>query len=182
MIFRLFGYIKQYKKFAILAPLTIMLETVLEVIIPFLMAKIIDIGVKNMDMNYILRTGGLMLGLALLALFFGAVAGRFAAIASTGFAKNLRHALFEKVQSLSFSNIDKFGTPSLITRLTTDVTNSQGVVMMMLRMLIRAPIMFIFATAFAVYINPRLSMVFLIAVPILVGGLSIIMSRAFPRF
>lgn len=182
MITQLFKYFDNYKKYAILAPLTIMLETVLEVIIPFLMARIIDIGVKNMDMGYILKMGGIMVSLAILALIFGAIAGRFAAVAATGFAKNLRHGLFEKVQSLSFSNMDKFGTPSLITRLTTDVTNSQNVVMMMLRMLVRAPVMFVFATAFAVYINPRLSLVFLIAVPILLVGLSLIMSKAFPRF
>lgn len=182
MITKLFKYVGDYKTFAILAPLTIVFETVLEVVIPFLMAKIIDVGVANMDMNYILKMGGLMLTMALFALIFGAVAGRFAAIAATGFAKNLRHALFEKVQALSFSNMDKFGTPSLITRLTTDVTNTQSVVMMMLRILVRAPVMFVFATAFAVYINPKLSIVFLIAVPVLIIGMSLIMSKAFPRF
>ncbi len=182
MITKLFPFLEGYKKYAVLAPLTIMGETVLEVIIPFLMAKIIDVGIKNGDMQYVLKVGGLMVAMALLALAFGALAGRFAALAAMGFAKNLRHRLFGKVQEFSFSNMDKFGTASLITRLTTDVTNTQSVVMMMLRMLVRAPIMMIFATGFAIYINAELSMVFFVAVPVLAVGLSVIMSKAFPKF
>lgn len=182
MITKLFPFLEGYKKYAVLAPLTIMGETVLEVIIPFLMAKIIDVGIKNGDMQYVLKVGGLMVAMALIALAFGALAGRFAALAAMGFAKNLRHRLFEKVQEFSFSNMDKFGTASLITRLTTDVTNTQSVVMMMLRMFVRAPIMMIFATGFAIYINAELSMVFFVAVPVLAVGLSVIMSKAFPKF
>lgn len=182
MIKKLMPYMGKYKIYAVLAPLTIVGETVLEVIIPFLMAKIVDVGIMNGDMQYVVRTGALMVCMAALALGFGIAAGRFAAVAAMGFAKNLRHHLFEKVQEFSFSNIDKFGTASLITRLTTDVTNTQNVVMMMLRMLVRAPIMLICATCFAIYINKQLSAVFLIAVPILALGLSFIMSKAFPRF
>jgi ATP-binding cassette subfamily B multidrug efflux pump len=182
MITKLLSFLREYEKSAVLAPLAIIGETVLEVIIPFLMAKIIDVGIKTGDLRYVVRVGGIMLAMALLALILGALAGRFAAIAATGFAKNLRHGLFEKVQEFSFSNIDKFGTASLITRLTTDVTNTQNVMMMMLRMLIRAPIMLICATCFAIYINAALSAVFLIAVPVLAIGLSLIMSKAFPRF
>lgn len=182
MFTKLVPFLGKYKKYAILAPLTIVGETVLEVTIPFLMAKIIDVGIMTGDMQYVLRTGGIMVVMAGLALVFGALAGRFAAVAAAGFAKNLRHGLFKKVQEFSFSNIDKYGTPSLITRLTTDVTNSQNVVMMMLRMLFRAPIMMICATCFAVYINAALSLIFFVAVPVLAVGLAVIMSKAFPRF
>ncbi|HZK02542.1 MAG TPA: ABC transporter ATP-binding protein [Anaerovoracaceae bacterium] len=182
MITRLFDFFDGYRKYAVLAPLTIVGETVLEVIIPFLMAKIIDVGIQNGDMQYVLTVGGIMVAMALSALILGAAAGRFAAVAAMGFARNLRHGLFEKVQDFSFYNIDKFGTASLITRLTTDITNTQNVVMMVLRMLVRAPIMLICATCFAIYINASLSLIFFVAIPILAVGLSLIMSKAFPKF
>ncbi len=182
MITRLFSFFGEYKKYAVLAPLTIVVESILEILIPYLMAKIIDVGIANGDMRYVLTVGGMMMLMAMLGLACGAAAGRFAAVAAMGFAKNLRHALFEKVQAFSFSNMDKFGTPSLITRLTTDVTNTQNVVMMMLRMLVRAPIMLVCATCIAVYINARLSLVFFAAIPFLAMGLFIIMTKAFPRF
>jgi ATP-binding cassette subfamily B multidrug efflux pump len=182
MITRLFTFFREYRKYAILAPLTIVGETILEIFIPYLMAKIVDVGIANKDMDYVLTVGGMMMVMAILALVCGAAAGRFAAVAAMGFAKNLRHALFEKVQEFSFSNMDKFGTASLITRLTTDVTNTQNVVMMMLRMLVRAPIMLVCATCIAVYINVKLSLVFFAGIPVLAIGLSLIMTKAFPRF
>ena len=182
MITKLFSFLGEYRKYAILAPLAVVAETVLEILIPYLMAKIIDVGISNGDMKYVFTVGGLMMLMAMLALVFGAAAGRFAAVAAMGFAKNLRHGLFEKVQDFSFSNMDKFGTASLITRLTTDVTNTQSVLMMMLRILVRAPVMLVCATGIAVYINARLSLIFFVAVPFLAIGIVIIMTKAFPRF
>jgi len=182
MITKLFSFFGEYRKYAILAPLAVVAETILEVLIPYLMAKIIDVGIANGDLKYVLTVGGTMMLMAMLALVFGAAAGRFAAVAAMGFAKNLRHGLFEKVQGFAFSNMDKFGTASLITRLTTDVTNTQSVLMMMLRILVRAPVMLICATGIAVYINARLSLIFFLAIPFLATGLILIMTKAFPRF
>jgi len=182
MIKKLIPFLGEYRRYAVLAPLAIVCETILEVLIPFLMARIIDVGIASGNMDYVLTVGGMMAAMAVLALVFGAAAGRFAALAATGYAKNLRQSLFEKVQEFSFSNMDRFSTASLITRLTTDVTNTQNVVMLMLRMLVRAPIMLVCATGIAVYINTRLSLVFFVAVPVLAAGLSIIMSKAFPKF
>ncbi|MGI6727284.1 MAG: ABC transporter ATP-binding protein [Anaerovoracaceae bacterium] len=179
---KLLPFLKKYKKYAILSPIVITVEVILEIFIPFLMSKIIDVGIANNDMKYVLFIGGLMVVMALLSLACGALAGRFAAVAAMGFAKNVRYALFEKVQKFSFTNIDKFGTPSLITRLTTDITNMQNVFMMMLRLMVRAPIMLISATSMAIYINARLSVIFFVALPIMAIALSIIMSKAFPRF
>jgi ATP-binding cassette subfamily B protein len=125
MIKKLLPCLGKYKKYAILTPIFVVFEVVLEIFIPFLMAKIIDIGVKNGDTNFILQTGGLMVLMAIFALLFGALHGRFSAIASVGFAKGLRKKIFDKIQDFSFANIDKFTTPSLVTRLTTDVTNTQ---------------------------------------------------------
>ncbi len=182
MITKLFSFLGEYRKYAILAPLAVVAETILEILIPYLMAKIIDVGIAGGDMEYVFTVGGMMMLMAMLALVFGAVAGRFAAVAAMGFAKNLRHGLFGKVQAFSFSNMDKFGTASLITRLTTDVTNTQSVLMMMLRILVRAPVMLVCATGIAVYINARLSLIFFVAIPFLAIGLAIIMAKAFPRF
>ena len=143
---KIFGYVGKYKIYAILTPITVALEVLLEILIPYLMANIIDIGVKNSDMPYILKTGGIMVSMALLALFFGAISGKFSAMASAGLAKNLRSQLFKKIQTFSFSNINNFNTASLITRLTTDVANTQHAFMMIIRMLVRSPVMLIGAT------------------------------------
>lgn len=182
MIKKLVPFLDHYKIYAILAPLAITAEVILEIFIPFLMAKMIDVGIGRNDMDYVIRTGLLMVSMALLSLVCGALAGRFSALASTGFAKNLRQGLFGKVQEFTFANIDHFSTASLITRLTTDVTNTQNAMQMMLRMLVRAPIMLVSATTMAVYINPRLSLIFVIAIPVMVLALSVIMKGAFPRF
>ena len=146
------------------------------------MAKIIDIGVKNGDTNFILQTGGLMVLMAIFALLFGALHGRFSAIASVGFAKGLRKKIFDKIQDFSFANIDKFTTPSLVTRLTTDVTNTQMAFMLVIRMLVRAPVMLVSATIMSITINPGLSLIFLFAIPALGLALLIVASKAFPRF
>jgi len=183
MIKKLTKFVGQYKIFAILSPIFVALETVLEIMIPFLMSKIVNIGVNgDGGMPYILKIGGLMLVMTLCSLFFGAMSGKCAAKASTGFAKNLRGALFHKVQEFSFSNIDKFSTASLITRMTTDVTYAQHSFMMIIRSLVRSPVMLIFATVMAYTINNKLVFIFLFAIPVLAAAISIIAAKAYPRF
>lgn len=178
----LFGLEKRYKTCAVLAPATIMVEVLLEVFIPFIMAKIIDVGIANRDVAYVLKTGALMIVCALFSLGFGVVSGRFAAVASLGFAKNLRRRLFAKVQDFSFANVDKFSTASLVTRLTTDVTNTQNTFQMIIRMCVRSPFMFISAIIMSFYINAELSLIFLVAIPVIAIPLAVIMVKAFPRF
>ena len=180
---KLMAYVGKYKKYALLAPLTIIGEVILEVLIPMVMAMIIDVGIQGEGgVPYTVKMGLVMVGMAVLSLVCGALAGKFAAQASTGFAKNIRKALFDKVQDFSFKNVDRFSTASLVTRLTTDVTNVQNAFMMMVRMAIRAPIMLIGAAVMAVSINPTLSLVFIIALPVLGVGIYLIMSNAHPRF
>lgn len=182
MIKKLKAYIKEYKKVSILAPLFVILEVVMEVIIPLLMAKIIDTGIPNQDIKYIVETGILLVISAIMSLGFGILSGRFAAKASSGFAKNLRQAMFYKIQDYSFENIDKFSTSSLITRLTTDVTNVQMAFMMIIRTLVRGPVMMILALIMSFSINVKLSCVFLGAIPILGGALIFIIKKAHPNF
>lgn len=178
----LFSHVGEYKKQAILSPVTIIGEVIMEVTIPLVMAKIIDNGINAGDISYVAKMGALMVGMALLSLMFGALAGRFSAVAAMGFAKNLRSALFRKVQDFSFSNVDKFSTASLTTRLTTDVTNVQNAFMMFIRMAFRSPVMLISATAMAVSVNAKLSVIFLFAIPVLGIAIFSIASKAFPRF
>ena len=172
----------KYKKYALLAPLTIIIEVFLEVNIPRVMAKLVDVGIANRDFSYILKMGLLMILMAVLSLVLGVFAARFASIAACGFAKGLRQGLFHKIQDFSFANMDKFTTASLVTRLTTDVNNAQMTFMMMIRMMIRAPIMLIMAVFMAVLLNAKLSLVFLFAIPVLGISLYFIASNAFPRF
>lgn len=178
----IFSHIGNYKKQAILAPVTIIGEVAMEVTIPLVMAHIIDDGIRQGKVSYVAAMGGVMVLMALFSLIFGALSGRFAAIAAMGFAKNLRSALFRKVQDFSFSNVDKFSTASLTTRLTTDVTNIQNAFMMFIRMAFRSPLMFIFATIMAVRQNAKLSLVFLVSVPILGVAVFTIVTKAHPRF
>ncbi len=178
----IFSYVGKYKKQAILSPLTIIGEVALEVLIPSVMALIIDNGIKKGDTSYVVKMGLLMVGMAVVSLCFGALAGRFSAVAGMGFAKNLRAALFRKVQDFSFANVDKFSTASLITRLTTDVTNTQNAFMMFIRMAFRSPIMLICATIMAVKMNAKLSLVFLAAIPVLGFAVFFIVTKAHPRF
>ena len=182
MIKKLLPCLEGYTKYAVLAPLTVTAEVFLEIFIPFLMAKIIDIGITNRDMAYVLKIGSLMVLMALFSLLFGALSGRYAAVAGMGFAKGIRQKLFNKIQEFSFANIDKFSTSSLVTRLTTDITNTQNAFMMIIRVLVRAPMMLISATIMAFSINRRLAMVFLLAIPLLGIALAVIAIMAFPRF
>ena len=182
MIRKLLPFAKKYWVYAVLAPLCIICEVILEVNIPRIMANIVDIGIENRDLNYITRMGILMILMAVLSLFFGAIAAHFASIASTGYAKEIRRELFYKIQDFSFANMDRFTTASLITRLTTDVTHAQMTFMMMIRMMIRAPMMLVMATVMAVTLNARLSAIFLAAIPILGLSLFIISKSAYPRF
>ena len=175
-------YFKQYKKYAILAPITVVLEVLLEIWIPYLMSDIIDIGITNKDSAYVMKIGGLMVGAALLSLLFGALSGKFAAYAATGLTKNLREALFNKIQDFSFANTDHFSTPSLITRMTTDMNFVQQSAMMMVRQLFRGPIMMIAATFLTFRINSRLAMVYLIAIPILALAIGFLSTKAHRHF
>ena len=182
MIKKLARYIKEYKKASILTPVFVVLEVVMEVIIPMLMSKIIDVGIPNSDIKYILAIGILLTLSAIMSLAFGMLSGRFAAKASSGFAKNLRKGMFYKIQNFSFEDIDKFSTSSLITRLTTDVTNVQMAFMMIIRILIRGPVMLLAALFMAFSIDARLSCVFLVAIPILGVALFYIAIKAHPNF
>lgn len=182
MIKKLARYIGEYKKQTILTPVAMIGEVGLEVTIPLLMARIVNIGVMNSDVAYIVKIGLIMIGMAIVSLTFGALSARLAATAAAGFAKNVREALFNKVLDFSFANVDKFSTASLVTRLTTDVNNVQNLFMMAIRMAIRAPTMLIMAIIMAVSVNAELAVVFIIAAPVLALAMGIIMSNAHPRF
>lgn len=182
MFKKLAKYVKEYKKSAILTPIFVILEVVMEVIIPLLMAQIIDVGIQNGDVKYILEIGGLLIVSAILSLTFGMLSGRFAAKASAGYAKNLRKEMFHKVQDYSFENIDKFSTSSLVTRMTTDVTNVQMAFQMIIRILVRGPIMMIFALLMVISISSKLSLVFFVAIPVLGFILFYIARKAHPNF
>lgn len=182
MIKKLASYVKEYKKYAILTPIFVILEVVMEVIIPLLMAKIIDVGIQNNDIKYILEIGVLLIVSAIMSLIFGMLSGKFAAKASAGYSKNLRKAMFHKIQDYSFENIDKFSTSSLVTRMTTDVTNVQMAFQMIIRILVRGPIMMIFALLMVLSINAKISLIFFIAIPVLGAVLMFITLKAHPNF
>ena len=182
MIKRLLGSVRKYKKDSILSPVYVTIESIIEIIIPTLMAYLIDRGISQNNMGYVLRTGLVLVALAMLSLLTGFLAGRSAAIASAGFAKNLRHDIFDNVLRFSFSNIDKFSTASLITRLTTDVTNVQNAYQVLIRMVVRAPVIIIFALIFSMRIDMQLSLIFLGIIPVLGVGLALIIAKAHPIF
>jgi len=182
MIKKLLSSIKEYKKDTILAPVYVTIESILEIIIPTLMAVLIDQGISQKSMSTVLRIGLILVACASVTVFFGILAGRSAAIASSGFAKNLRRDMFHNVQQFSFSNIDRFSTASIITRLTTDVTNVQNAYQMIIRLAVRAPVMIVFALIFSFRIDARLSLIFLATIPVLGTGLWLIMSRVHPLF
>ncbi len=167
MIRNLLKYVKQYKRDSLLTPMFMVFEVVMELLIPLVTASIIDDGIEAGNMRHIYIYGALMLVMAMCSLFFGMMGGKYAASASSGFACNLREAMFENIQKFSFSNIDKFSTAGLVTRLTTDVTNIQNAYQMILRMCIRSPLMLIFAVIMCLYLNVRLSMIFLVAIAFL---------------
>ena len=182
MIKRLSQCIREYKKDAILSPVYVLVESLLDVAIPFVMADLIDKGIDAGNMGMILRYGAILVGFALVALLFGALAGRSCARATAGFARNLRHDMFHHLQVYSFSNIDKFSAPGLVTRLTTDVNNVQNAFMMIIRTLIRCPAMLIFAMVMSFRINKEIAAIFLAVIPILGIGLYLIIRRVHPVF
>ncbi len=182
MIKTLAKSVREYKRDSILTPLFMMGEVVMEVIITYLLADLIDLGVTAGNLSYTVKQGLLLVGCALVSLLFGALSGRFAAVASTGFARNLREDMYYNVQRFSFANIDKFSTAGLVTRLTTDVVNVQHAYMMLIRIAVRSPLMLIFSLIMSFRINPRIAMVFVYAIPVLAIGIYIIMSNAHPIF
>lgn len=180
MVKRLLQCVREYKKDAFLTPLFVSVEVVLDVIIPLLMARIIDDGIANGSMDGIARNGILLVCCTILALVFGVLSGRAAATAAAGFSKNLRHDMFHRIQDFSFANIDKFSSSSLITRLTTDVSNVQMAFQMSIRIAVRSPMMLIFSLLMARRMSKQLSLVFLGVLPILAIGLFFIMTNAHP--
>ncbi len=182
MIKKLMGSIRQYKKASILAPVLVLVEVAMEIIIPLVMAELIDKGIDQGHMPSVIKFGIILLIAAMISLLFGALAGKYAAIASSGFARNLRHDMYYKIQEYSFANIDKFSTASIVTRLTTDVTNLQMAYQMIIRMAVRCPFMLVFALIASFSIDANLSFVFLVAIPILGFGLLFIANHVHPIF
>ncbi len=182
MIKKLLPYVREYKIFAILTPIVMIGEVVMEVLIPFVMADMIDNGIRIGDPVYVAKRGALMVAMSFVSLMFGALGGFLGSKASTGFAKNIREALFAKVQDFSFGNVDHFSTSSLITRLTTDINHVQMAFMMLIRGAVRSPMMLIGAVIMAVRVNARLAGIFLVAIPILALAFYLISSTAHPRF
>lgn len=189
MLKTLGAQIKEFKKDSLITPVFMILEVIMEMIIPLMMASIIDNGVETGDMGHIYRMGGLMIVAAIAGLLFGIMGGKYGARASTGFARNLRKAMFENIQTFSFANIDKYSTSGLVTRLTTDVTNIQNAYQMILRMCMRAPISLIIAMVMSFLISPRLAGIYLFVVMILGVILAVIVTNAtrhfsqvFPRY
>ncbi len=182
MIRKLMGCIREYKKPSLLAPLFVTLEVIMEVIIPLMMAKLIDDGIDGGDFHAILVIGGTLIVFVLMSLLFGILAGKYAATASAGFAKNLRHDMFHRVQTYSFCNIDRFSASSIVTRMTTDVSNLQNAYQMIVRVALRTPTMLIFSLVMAFLVNWELALIFLAALPILGLGLFLIMTKVHPIF
>ena len=182
MIKTLLAQVKQYKSASLLAPVFTAGEVLMEVLIPFVTASIIDKGIEAGNIQQVYRYGGIMLAMAFMSLAFGILAGRYAAKASSGLACNLREGIYEKVQTFAFSNIDKYSTAGLVTRMTTDVTNVQNAYQMLLRIAVRAPLMLICSMAMCFFISVQLSIIFLVAIVILGAVLMIIMLRATPIF
>lgn len=182
MIKKLFTSVREYKKDSILSPFFVMLEIVMEVLIPFLMAKLIDYGIDKGNLQVVLKIGTFLIFSTVFSLIFGALAGKFAAVASSGFAKNLRHDMYYSVQNFSFANIDKFSTPSIVTRLTTDVTNVQNAYQMIIRVAVRSPVMLVFSLIMAFTVNQKVSLIFLVLIPFLGFSLFYIISKVHPTF
>ena len=172
--------IGDYKKDAILTPVFVVLEVIMEVIIPIMMAAIIDYGLAGQSIGKVVLIGLAMIGAAMLALWFGVESGRTASSASSGFAMNLRQAMYERIQTFSFSNIDKFSTAGLVTRMTTDVMNVQQAFQMSIRICVRAPIMLVSAMVMTCLIHPRFALIFLVVIVCLAAVLALISSRANP--
>lgn len=182
MLKTLAAQVKEYKKSSILTPIFVICEVIMELLIPLLMASIIDNGVSKGNMNHVFTLGGVMVLMAMFSLLFGILNGKTAAKASAGFAKNLRKSMFENIQNFSFSNIDKYSTAGLVTRMTTDVTNVQNSYQMILRLCARAPMMLICAVIMCISISPKLSVLFLVAIAFLGVCLALVISNAHPIF
>lgn len=182
MVKKLLKSVREYKKATILTPVCMIMEVFMEILIPFLLAHLIDEGITGQNINVILITGAELVVSAFVSLFFGVQAGRFASIASSGFAKNLREDMYKKVQTYSFHNIDKFSTSSIVTRLTTDVTNVQMAFMTCIRAAVRSPLTIIFAFTMASFINVKIALIFLVLAPILGFLLILIAKTAHPIF
>lgn len=182
MLKTLSAYIGEYKKVSIKTPIYIIVEVLMEILIPFVTASIIDKGIQAGDMSKVLMYGGLMLVLAFISLFAGIQAGKYSALASTGFACNLREGIYSNIQNFAFSNIDKYSTAGLITRMTTDVTNVQNAYQMILRIAVRAPLMMICSMVMCFIINPTLSFIFLGALILLGFVLFFIIYKVTPIF
>ena len=178
MIRKLWSYIGSYKSLIILSPIFVLFDVVCELSMPYLMGRIVDKGIPALNLQYILQIGIFMIGLALVAMLFGSLNHRLAAVVSQGYAANVRQALFDRVQSFSFSNIDTFSTASLVTRLTNDVLQLQNTLLMSMRILTRAPLMLICALVFAIAINAKLAIILFIAIPLLVAGIWLIVGQA----
>ncbi len=176
------GLSKKYIINTILSPLVMIGEVVMEVIIPFIMARIIDVGIAGKDLPFVARYGAIMIGLAVISLTCGMLGTRFSTVAAQGFACTLRQRLYQKIQSFSFANIDRFSTASLVTRLTTDVNMAQNVYRMVIHMCVRSPFMLIAGTIMAFRMNSQLALLFLIAIPVIVISILIISNLAHPRF
>ena len=179
---KLLQSVREYKKQSIITPLLVTLEVLMEVLIPLEMAKIIDIGIAEGNLGYIIQRGLILVIMAMMSLFFGVQAGNFAAIAGAGYAKNLRHDIYYKVQDFSFKNIDHFSTSGLVTRMTTDITNIQMAYMMSIRLLARAPIMIILSWVMTLTLSRKAALLFLIVIPVLGGTLLFIAKKAHPHF
>ena len=182
MVKTLLAQVKEYKKASLITPVLMVGEVLMEILIPTLMALLIDNGVSNGNVRYVCIVGAIMALMALLSLAFGVLAGRYAAKASSGFARNLRKGMFANIQSFSFQNIDKYSTAGLVTRMTTDVTNLQNAYQMILRMCFRAPITMILAFVMCVRISPRLSLIFVVAIAFLAVCLYFIIGRSHSLF
>jgi ATP-binding cassette, subfamily B, multidrug efflux pump len=182
MIKQLLKPLREFKKQTILSPAFVTLEVIMEVIIPLLMASLIDNGINAGNMNFTINIGIILVICAAVSLVFGALSGKFAATASAGYARNLRQDIYYKVQDFSFSSIDKFSAPSLVTRLTTDVTNVQNAFQLVIRIAVRAPIMLIFSLVLAFSLNSQLSLILFAAIPFLVVGIYFVMRNVHPTF
>lgn len=182
MIKKLSNSVREYKKEAIKTSFFVIIEIILDVLIPIVMGLLVDKGINYGNMNNIVLYGFILVICAVIALYFGYLSGKSASIASSGFAKNLRNDIFKKVSDFSFSNIDKFSTSGLITRITTDTTNVQNAFQMIIRVAVRAPLMFIFSIIAIIKINASISSIFIVIIPILVFGLYLIISKSYPLF
>lgn len=182
MIRKLIRSVREYKKVSIVTPVFVILEALMEILIPMLMAQMIDVGIAGKDSNTLYTLGVCLIFCVILGIGFGILSGGFCAVASAGFAKNLRHDMYYKIQEYSFANIDKFSASSIVTRLTTDVTNVQNAYMMVIRVAVRAPVMLVFSLIAAYLVNSRLSAVFFVVIPVLGAGLYVIVKRSHPYF